>query len=172
MIETLLIAAPPAPEPGTNYLELIGIPLLVALVTAVVTSILNNMRTRSERLAALRLETYRELILAANRWEVAVNDVLEATAKGELPDDAEQTVGRTGEHLAEQIHVLPLVTHPRATEAIKDAFTAATSAVLPIEKAQTPEAKRKVAAAARVALRKFVNTIIREGRREVRRTRA
>ena len=170
MIETLLIAAPPAPEPGPNYLELIGIPLLVALVTAVVTSMLNNLRTRSDRLAALRVETYRELVLLANRWETAVSESIDALARGEANPQADQRVGQLADRLSEQVHLLPLVARRRSTEAIRDTFVATSDVMLRIEKAKSPGEKRQVADASEAALRRFVNTIIREGHREIRRT--
>ena len=40
-----------------------------------------------------------------------------------------------------------------------------------IEKARTPEEKQKVAEASEAVLRHLVNTIVREGHREIRRTR-
>lgn len=47
------------------------VPIVVAVVTALVASLLSSQRARNYRLAALRLDTYRDLALVGRRWEAA-----------------------------------------------------------------------------------------------------
>lgn len=171
MIETLLNAAPPAPEPGPNYLEVVGIPLLIAVVTAVVTSFLNNLRTRSDRLATLRVETFRELILLVNRWEVAVLAVADAIARDELSDDDLQRADEAGEALVSSLRLLPLVAGDRSVRAIESSLGYAKLGVGQIKVGRSPEEHAQATDSAAGLVRGLIATIVTEGYREIRRTR-
>lgn len=170
-VTEIFIAAPPPPESSTSILEVIGIPLLVAVVTAFITTVAANSRARTERLATLRLETYRELIVLAKRWESGVNASFQAERRGEDPAPYMEAWGIDADKLIDQMHVLPIIARKKSLQKIRAAFEEMTNAVMKVKADEDLAKQRDLTDAAGNAQTAFVNTVIEEGRKEIRRTR-
>ncbi|WP_281872873.1 hypothetical protein [Brachybacterium paraconglomeratum] len=115
MTELFLAAPPPAPESSTNYIEVIGIPLLVAVVTAAITSWLSGRRSAADRVAELRLKAYTDAVVAATNYMRLAG----AIKSGEL-ESGEITKGFV--HLYERLQVLSIVASKRAIKSIDGAL--------------------------------------------------
>lgn len=170
-VTELILASPPPPEPATNYIEVVGIPLLVALVTAIITSAAASRRSRTERLASLRLETYRELIVLARRWESGLNASFQAEARGEDPTKYMAAWRVDADKLVDQMHVLPIIARKKSLQKIEAAFEKMTKAVMKVKADEDLVEQKDLTDAAGTAQTAYVNTVIEEGRKEIRRTR-
>lgn len=174
MIRSLLIAAPSAPEPATNYFETLVVPLLIALVTgllvAVVTSVLNNRQARTDRIATLRLETYRNLVLVGWRWETAFDRIAQARKAGKMDITAElEAWGAVNDELLEHVRLLPLVAGKQAVARIEGDYESLRETVKGMVEGSAERDIEGWSSTIRASMRALIDGAVEEGAREVRR---
>ncbi|MGP5377582.1 hypothetical protein CIK73_11820 [Brachybacterium alimentarium] len=175
MTDLILAAPPPAPEPATNYVEVIVVPLLIALVTAlvtaIVTSMLNNRRARTDRLATLRLETYRELVVLTNRWRRNVDASHQAEGRGEDPAPYIEAWAADADNLFDRMSLLPLVAQEESLAKIRASFNRMVAATMAIDADEDLAEQKDLIHAATSTEEEFVGAVVEEAREEIRRTR-
>lgn len=169
-----ILYAEPTPPPASsedNLLVLLVMPIVVALVTVAVTSALTSLRARSDRLAALRLETYQNLVLAARHWEEAFERAIEIERKdGKGYVDTEEAL-RTKHALREQMRLLPLVARERPLERIQGDYKRLNREAMHTLKESEGETFEGWSTQVIELMSTFIDGIVEEARREIRRTR-
>lgn len=169
-----LLAAPPPAEPATNYVEMLVVPLLIALVTglvvAVVTSVLNNRQARTDRIATLRLETYRDLAVVGRRWESAYDRAADAQKAGKPDIAAElEAWGAVNDELLERVRLLPLVAGEEAVARIEADYESLRETVKKMVDESAERDFEGWSGAIRASMRALIDGAVEEGAREVRR---
>ncbi|MGP5714497.1 hypothetical protein ACTXO9_01330 [Brachybacterium tyrofermentans] len=163
MTELILAAPPPAPELSTNYAEVIGIPLLVAVVTALITSWLSAKRSAADRVAELRLNAYKDAMVAAiNYMRLAGRIKTGEVESGEIEDGFVA--------LYERLQVLSIVASKRAIKSL-DASLEKRDVAVKVRDGMTLDEAPVAADLIDDAAWGIVEVLLKESRRDVRRTR-
>lgn len=151
-----------------NWITALFIPCVVGVIAALVASWLATRRARNERLAALRLDAYRQLVVSAKGWSRGLQRSSAAEATG-MDIDPLSLWEHHANKVLEQMDVLPFVEDPGALERIQASYEAMVDAVMSID-TDVPfeEQEDKVRAAPR-AMQDFVTAVTIEARKEVRR---
>lgn len=148
------------------------VPIAVAVVTALVTSLLGSWQARNDRLAALRLETYRDLVIRAQRWSTSLAAANTAELNGEDFSGPLAEWGRNDDQLREQMNVLPIVARKGAVDRIERDYAAMVEAVMQIDTdASDWDSQTEPVQRAQRAMSTFITRVTREARREIRRSR-
>lgn len=154
-----------------SLLMSLPVPIAVAVVTALVTSLLSARRARNDRLAALRLETYRDLVRRAQKWTTSFVKANEAELRGEDPTDVFFEWERSMDQLREQMNTLPIIARKGAVERIEHDFDTMVRTVMQINTdAEDWEGEAESVRRAQRSMNTFIARVITEARREIRRT--
>lgn len=168
--ELIFAAPPPAPEPSTNYFEVIGIPLLVAVITSIATAYVANRRSRNERIATMRLAMYRDLVILSKRWDSGFRAANQAEVRGEDPAELIAAWEIDADKLMDQMNLLPIIAKKRASERIEAAFTAMAKKSMEVDTTKDMGDQIALTSAANDAMQRFIDTVVEEGRKDIRRT--
>ena len=169
----LILAAPPPAEPPKDYVELIGIPLLIAIVTALVTAIvtahLSTRRSRNDRLATLRLEMYRDLVVYSKRWAGGLRSALAKDIEGEDSSDQVEAWRADADVFMDQMNLLPVIVAERTHKRIWASFEEVVQTAFGIDEDSPDEARADGMKATINKLEALTAVVIAEGRKDVRR---
>ena len=168
-----LLAAPPPAEPATDYVETLVVPLLIAIVTALVTAIvtahLSTRRSRNERLATLRLEMYRDLVIYSKRWAAGLRAALAADIKGEDSSEHAKAWRADADVFMDQMNLLPVIVAERTHKRIWASLDDVVQSAFDIDGDSPDEVRADQMRATIKKLDSLTDVVIAEGRRDVRR---
>lgn len=146
------------------------VPIAVAVVASFVTALLSSRRAREDRLAALRLETYRDLVILSKRWGSGVRASHQAEVSGEDFEPHMAAWAENADKLIDQMSLLPIVARRRAYERIEGAFQRMSQANFEVDTDSGGAELERTGDLAEKAMEAFIATVTAEARREIRRT--
>lgn len=153
-----------------NWVSAFLLPLLVAFVTALATAWLAARRAHDDRLAALRLDAYRNLVVSAKGWQRGIRRSNAAGAAGEDVDSA-SFWEHHADKLLEQMDVLPFVADSNSLRKIEASYHEMIDAVMRIDLSLPLDDQSEEMSRAPQAFDAFVDTVMEEANKEVRRRR-
>ncbi|MEY8656070.1 hypothetical protein [Brachybacterium paraconglomeratum] len=150
----------------TDLLATLTLPVIVAAVTAVLTSWLGAKRSAADRVAELRMRSYTDALVAAHDLLTMLQEI---SSGDELPEDDE--IKHAFDKLRERLQLLSIVASTRADKQVSDAYSVMNDAIGGIESG-APEELRKEVGRASERVVDLVMLLTEVARKDVRRTRA
>lgn len=150
----------------TDLLASLALPIIVAAVTAVLTSWLGAKRSAADRVAELRMRSYTDALVAAHDLLTMLQEI---SSGDELPEDDE--IKHAFDKLRERLQLLSIVASKRADKQVSDAYSVMNDAIGGIESG-APEELRKEVGRASERVVDLVMLLTEVARKDVRRTRA
>lgn len=150
----------------TDLLATLSLPVIVAAVTAVLTSWLGAKRSAADRVAELRMRSYTDALVAAHDLLTMLQEI---SSGHELPEDDE--IKHAFDKLRERLQLLSIVASKRADKQVSDAYSVMNDAIGGIESG-APEELRKEIGRASERVVDLVMLLTEVAQKDVRRTRA
>ncbi len=149
----------------TDLLASLPVPIIVAVVTALLTSELSSRRAAADRVAELRMRSYTDALVTAHECLTMTQRI----GSGSLPEPDE--IDAAFEKLRERLQVLSIVASPEADGQLEQSYAAVNDAIDGIE-GEDHEELRAAVRGASGSLADLVVKLTEVARKDVRRTRA